>query len=284
VPVTAAHAVQMPPAAPDVSALQVVLAPHGEVPPDTQQLPATHEPAQHSSPLLSVHCTSFVLFVAQPEVAATHVPSSASPVFVSQMFPLAHCESSVQPPQTFGVEKPQVGVVGVEVQSVLELQLPGMHEPALHTYGVVPPPYAVVQLVSCPALVLPLSHATQTPPEQTPFAPLFEHAVASGQAEVAPSAASDDMLPSPPLAAESPPLSVDAESPFPPLSVDAESTLPPLSVASESPPPPLSSLMLSFAASEVFPPSVTPTVDEPPPQPVTSNTHAAPATLAHTSQ
>lgn len=140
-----------------------------------------------------------------------------------------------------------------------------------------------MQAVSGPALVLPLSHATQAPPEQTPFAPPFEQAAPFGHDETAPSVASRLML----LSAALPP-SFDAES-LPPLSFGAESTAPLLSGVSESPPALPSSAATSLVASDTFPPSFPPSppreVDDPlPPQPVRSSAPAAPATVANTSK
>jgi hypothetical protein len=138
--VTTAQVTQMPPpVAALVSDLQVAVAPQKLVvfAVGRQQSPGTHDPAQHSSLALREHAES-VRPAVQPVAAATHVPRLASPAFVSQMFPLEHCESEVHPPHTFGVERPQVGV-GV-LQSAFELQLPGMQAPALQTYDVDPPP------------------------------------------------------------------------------------------------------------------------------------------------
>jgi hypothetical protein len=47
------------------------------------------------------------------------------------MSPLLHCESLVQPPQKFGVEKPQVGVGAAHAE--LAVQFPGAHDPLMHT-------------------------------------------------------------------------------------------------------------------------------------------------------
>src|SRR5580704_18756331 len=111
-----------------------------------QQFPGTHDPAQHSSAEFTVH-TESVAATAQPLVAATHAP-----VLVLHTSPPEHCVSLVQPPQTFGVVKPHVGV-GAEqsVAWVAEVQLPGTHEPATHTYGAPEPwAYAVSQFGSSP--------------------------------------------------------------------------------------------------------------------------------------
>lgn len=130
---TAAHVVHTPPIAPVVSALQAVLAPQNVGDPATQQFPGTQLPAQHSSPGLTEHCTSVAVTEEQPVAFATHVPWARL-----QMSPAVHCESSVHPPQTFGVVNPHDDVA--PLQSAFELQFPGMQAPELHTYGVEPPP------------------------------------------------------------------------------------------------------------------------------------------------
>jgi hypothetical protein len=69
----------------------------------------------------------------------TLVPASG--VTVTQTSPDGHCESLVHPPQTFGVENPQVGAPA-PVQPLSPVQLPCSQEPARHTYGLLtlPPP------------------------------------------------------------------------------------------------------------------------------------------------
>jgi hypothetical protein len=274
VPVTASQVVQMPPpVVPPVSDLQVALDPQKLVAfaVGRQQFPGTHDPAQHSSPALIEHTVS-VAAAAQPVVAGTHVPTAGSPGFVSQTFPFVHCESAVQPPQTFGVAKPQVGVGAL--QSAFELQSPGMQAPALQTYGVDVPPYADVQPTSGPALVIPLSHAPQASPLQMPLAPAFEHAVPLGHDEASDEGASLT-FPSAGLASLGSASSVGEPS-LPPASATLESFAgtPASSEAT------LTSLVASVLPS-ALPPGAAVLL---PPQPIMCIVHAAPASDANVLQ
>ena len=49
------------------------------------------------------------------------------------MSPVGHWLSLEQPPQTFGLEKPQVGKPAMPEQSAGTVQLPGTQEPATQT-------------------------------------------------------------------------------------------------------------------------------------------------------
>ena len=75
--------------------------------------------------------------VQPPALADTHVPCVV-PAVVTQMCPVEHCPSLVQPPQKFGAESPQVGVGAA--QAVFAVQLPAAHEPEMQTHGLEEPP------------------------------------------------------------------------------------------------------------------------------------------------
>jgi hypothetical protein len=205
---------------------------------------------------LSGQIASLWLVVQPPAEAATQVPSPTLLVFVLQMSPLGHCESLVQPPQKFGVEKPQVGVGAAHAE--FAVQFPGAHDPLMHTYGLELLPYAPVQPVSVPALEPPLSQGAHAPLTHTPLTAPIGQAVPSVHG-AAPASASPA---SAPLSPPSAPVPLSPPSAWVPLSPASA----PLPLSPASAPLPLEPLPVSAPESpapELVPVSA---LESPPPE------------------
>ena len=102
-------------------------------------MPGTQAVPQQTSLVFAAQIVVVGLLSDGVHALVTHVPKVESAAVVSQMVPVAHWASDVQPPHTCGVENPHFFMPAV-VQSPSALQLPGVHDPEEHTYWLVPAP------------------------------------------------------------------------------------------------------------------------------------------------